>query len=115
MKGQELEVANSFKLWVKAKGDVVVPGIGSLRLQDIWHVPSLTSNLISVGQLENKGVALAGLGGKELALVKNNKAIAQVYWQERLYMLGHYLGTMILEKAAILKAVTTDNSLELWH
>ena len=102
-------------LQVKGKGNVEVPGTGGLRLQDVWHISGLTSNLISVGQLEDKSVTLVGLSSKELVLVKENKAIAQVHQQGRLYTLEHYLGTMILEKAVILKAVIMDNSLELWH
>ena len=58
IQGQQLETANGKRLTVRGKGNVTIPGANGLMLADIWHAPGITSNLVSLGQLEDKGIAI---------------------------------------------------------
>ena len=58
MISQYLEVANGQQLIVHGKGDLTVPETNGLMLMGAWHIPSIASNLISLGQLEDKGIAM---------------------------------------------------------
>ncbi|KAI9854274.1 MAG: hypothetical protein M1813_001314 [Trichoglossum hirsutum] len=85
-----LEIANGQRIAVKGKGHIEVPGSNGLILADVWHAPDMTSNLVSLGQLEDKGITMIK-EGKSIFLTQNNTRIASVYRIERLYSLRRYL------------------------
>src|SRR6266480_1512796 len=112
VKGQELEVANGFRLHVKGKGDLIVPGTDGLVLQNVWHVPGMASNLVSLGQLEDRGITMAKWQDA-LALIRAGKAVASIHRLGRLYTLGTYIGAS--QQNPTLRAAGTAETAELWH
>ena len=75
---QYLEVANGQQLTVQGKGDLTVPGTNGLMLMGAWHVPGIASNLVSLGQLEDKGIAMKKQQAGNMILEQNDWPIANV-------------------------------------
>src|SRR3954451_10817111 len=86
--GQYLEVANGQQLTVHGKGDLTVPGTNGLMLMGAWHVPGIASNLVSLGQLEDKGIAMRRQPAGNMILEQNGQPIANIERICRLYILA---------------------------
>ena len=79
IRGQHLQIANGKHITVKGKGDVNLKGTNGLVLKNVWHAPGLTSNLISLGQLEEKGLMMVKQADGTTILVQADKIIASIY------------------------------------
>ena len=78
MTSQYLEVANSQQLMVHGKGDLMVSGTNGLMLMGVWYVPSIASNLVLLGQLEDKGIAMKKQLAGNMILEQNGQPIANI-------------------------------------
>src|SRR5204862_8278924 len=105
MTGQDIEVANGQFLTVRGIGDLITPGPCGLTLTEMWHVPGMVSNLISLGQLEDKGITMVKQANGSRILQQANKTIARVKRIGRLYILGNSMEAEGLP--AVLQAIST--------
>ena len=78
MIGQYLEVANSQQLTVYRKGDLTVPETNRLILMGVWYIPSIASNLVLLGQLKDKGIAMKKQLAGNMILEQNGQPIANI-------------------------------------
>jgi len=58
MIGHTLEIADGHHITIRGKGNVQILGSNGLLLVDVWNTAGMMSNLISLGQLEDKGVTI---------------------------------------------------------
>jgi len=89
--GQRLEVANGQQLTVAGIGDLEVPGTNGLILTSVWHAPGMANNLVSMGQLEDRGITMAKQLNGTIFLARKDRPIASVHRLGRLYALGAYI------------------------
>ena len=85
---QYLKVANGQQLIVYGKGDLIVPETNRLMLMGAWYVPGIASNLVLLGQLKDKGIAMRKQPAGNMILGQNGQLITNVKHISQLYILG---------------------------
>jgi hypothetical protein len=85
---------------IRGCGTVVIKGhTGEHRaITDVYYIPRLTSNIISLGQLEERGCKVQLEGGSLKVLDKNRRLIIRVQrLKNRLYTLNLELVQSVFE------------------
>ncbi|CAL1397608.1 unnamed protein product [Linum trigynum] len=107
-----VRLGNDSRLDVAGKGAVkLVLEHVNLQIKDVYYVPDLNTNLLSVGQLQEKGLAFLIKGGSCRIFHEEKGMILQTSMQKnRMFVLKADL----INDTQCLQA-TDEHSLELWH
>jgi hypothetical protein len=84
-----IEVANGVQAKVEAIGDVSLELVDGfiLLLRDVFYVPSLNRNLISISHLDKDGFE-CHFGHDKCAIWCNNACVGIAYLHDELYLLS---------------------------
>ena len=85
---QYLKVANGQQLTVYGKKDLIVSGSNRLMLMGAWYIPGIASNLVLLGQLVDKGIAMRKQLASNMILEQNSQLITNIKHIGQLYILG---------------------------
>lgn len=85
-------------------------------LQDVYYVPNVRKNLMSVSQIERKGKELLIKDGKvKIRRAKTKEVICEAYRQNGLYMLKVEIDRNVPESVVKEINVLKIDDVELWH
>jgi hypothetical protein len=86
----DLEVAEGTIIRSVGRGTISVPiGNGKLKLTDVHYVPQISANLISVSQLEMRGLAFSIQSGGAVSITRNGTKVGAGRCHGHLYILEH--------------------------
>ena len=91
---RRVTVANSEKLPVELKGEIILPidtseGSKKVRLSNVLYVPNLSSNLVSVGTITDQGYDILFKQNECLVFDKNNKTVLKgVKTEKKVYKIN---------------------------
>ena len=115
-----ITIADGTKIQAKGLGDVVITtGAGSITLTDVWHVPEIGGNLISVSRMVDAGWTVE-FGPTTCTIRKNGIRTDIGYRHSRLYHLIDKLARRTQNEIDEANLGLTTNqspsaSLEVWH
>jgi transposase InsO family protein len=109
-----VKLGNEFRMEVMGKGNIRLEINGAVQVvTDVYYVPDLKNNLLSVGQLQERGLTLLIQNGTcklyhpRRGLIMQTKMTAN-----RMFVL--LASVVFQETSAFLQSATEDNS-QLWH
>lgn len=114
-------VADDRKLSVIGKGDVMLDCIDecggkNVRLQNVYHIPDLGANLISMGQIDNKGHKITIENGRINIFGKGTESLFLSALKKGALWFVYTMCSMIEEKINEEKTKYAARvSLDLWH
>jgi hypothetical protein len=114
----QVRVANGEYINAIAKGTVGIKtqlkgSEHQIRINDVLHVPELAGNLISMGQLHEKGIIPTFVGNDKMLLKRDHQTIGVANRIGRSYVLS---GTEVNDAAANrATAMTPEQTASLWH
>lgn len=108
-----VSIANGACIQAIAEGSVqlqvqVQGTVRTIKLSRVLHVPDLAGSLISVSQLQDRGIHTRTVQGKKLFLELQGKVVGIAERVGRTYILQ-------TAKATAYRATINENSSELWH
>ena len=113
-----LYVGNGVKVEVESIGSVFLPlGLNLvLVLDDVFYVPSMRRNLISISTLDKRGYSFT-FGNEKFELSLNSRIIGDGYLSNRLYHLNVLPNheSLVVVSSGKKRALTRDTSYDLWH
>lgn len=100
-----MEVMGKGNIWLKLEGATQV-------ITDVYYVPDLKNNLLSIGQLQERGLAILIKHGV-CKLYHPRRGLIMQTWMtaNRMFVL---LASMVPESSTCLQTMTEDES-QLWH
>lgn len=109
-----VKLDNDSKMEVMGKGNIQLEINGAIQVvTDIFYVPDLKNNLLSVGQLQERGLSLLIQNGKcklhhpRRGLIMQTKMTAN-----RMFVL---LASVVLDETPTFLQIATEDSSQLWH
>ncbi|RVX01858.1 hypothetical protein CK203_019364 [Vitis vinifera] len=108
-----VKLNNNAKMGVMGKGNIRLEINGSTQVAtDVYYVLALKNNLLSIGQLQERGLAIIIQNGEcKLYHLRRGLIIQTKMTTNRMFVL---LANVVLETSTCLQIVTEDNS-KLWH
>ena len=117
---QAITIADGTKIKAKGKGEIdITTGAGSIRLTNVWYVPEIGGNLLSVSRMVDAGFAVE-FSATSCTVSKNNVRTLLGYRIGSLYYLYNTLEIQSKHNRVEANLGLTTNqspiaSLETWH
>ncbi|PRQ17740.1 putative RNA-directed DNA polymerase [Rosa chinensis] len=110
---QSVKLGNNSKMAVMGKGNVRLQANGVTQVfTDVYYIPELKNNLLSIGQLQEKGVAILIQNGMCQIYHPRKGLIMQTKMSaNRMFVI---LANMLPQASACFQTVSEDNT-HLWH
>lgn len=113
--GGEVTIANSKALPVQGGGTIDVPIQGKMtQITGVIYVPELGYNLLSIGQLADRGIR-CNFTGTHAELWRDRKLVATARRQGKAYVLGAQAGEQPRAEKAMIISHDRDAQSRLWH
>jgi hypothetical protein len=112
-KKSSIKLANSSKVAAQGTGNIVVRGNNGVKviIRDVFYVPEMNCNLLSIGQLAEKGFSVA-IEGDSLKLFDSEKDLVL---KSTLSQNRTYKWSMTSDKMMCMTANISEDVDELWH
>lgn len=109
-----VKLGNDSKMEVLGKGNIRLQINGAIHVvTDVYYVPDLKNNLLSVGQLQERGLALLIQDGKcKLYHPRRGLIMQTEMTANRMFVL---LASVVLEETSTFLQLATEDSSQLWH
>ena len=108
-----VKLGNNTRMGVMGKGNIRLEFNGTTQVvTDVYYVPALKNNLLSIGQLQERGLAILIHNG-ECKLYHPRRGLIMQTKMTTNWMFV-LLANVVLETSTCLQTVTEDSS-QLWH
>ncbi|WJZ94710.1 hypothetical protein VitviT2T_013543 [Vitis vinifera] len=110
---QSVKLGNNSKMTVLGKGNIRMQVAGVTQvITDVFYIPELRNNLLSVGQLQEKGVAILIQHGECRVYHPEKGLIMQTsMFANRMFILP----VRVMPKAPTCFQITLEDNTHLWH